>query len=439
MKKVNFIDNLWKRLSSVKLAIWLFIIIACISMVGTFLVQNLPPEQYIRLFGMVGYKIMDFLGFFALYHSFWFRFLLLNFANNQILCSIERLPSLINFFKTHTSIKDPSGFKNFSLYFEYKTDKPVETIKRRVEEVLKNNGFKIYSTEKFFYGRKGAISRVGPYITHLGILVIFIGAFIGSLFGFRARVNLPEGESTNMIYEAKTLTPIPLGFVIKCVDFKLEKYPDSDVPKEYISELEIYEGGKLVLKKKIEVNHPLSYRGMRFYQASYGTYGLKEIILTLKKENRTFEVSFTSDEEKQVDGLAIKVEKFFENYINLGPAVILSITEGENKKLIPVFQDKRMGDIHKGISELDIEIKGLEPLYYTGLEVTKDPGVNIVWAGCIIGIIGMIIAFYVTVRKIYISVFEKDGKSLIMIGGSVLKGKNLDFVEEIYKQLKGGI
>ena len=439
MKGKNFVENLWKRLTSIKLAIALFLIIAGISMIGTFLVQNRPPEEYIRLFGVVGYKVMDFLGFFDLYHSFWFRFILLLFAINLILCSIERLPSLINFLKSRPFIKNPSAFNNFSVHFEYKTDEPLDLVKKKVEEVLKNNGFKTYIAENFFYGRKGVLSRFGPYITHLGIIVILAGAYIGSVSGFRARVTLLEGESTNMIYEAKKITPIPLGFVIKCSKFVLEKYPNTDVPKEYISEVEIYEDGNLILKKNIEVNHPLTYKGMKFYQASYGIAGLKEIILSVKKEDKYFEVSFTSDEEKEVDGLRMRIERFIENYMGIGPAIILSISQGERRKTIPVFQDKRMGEIHKGISDFDIEIKNLEPLYYTGLEVTKDPGVEVVWIGCILGILGMIIAFYIPVRRVYVSIFEEDKKRKVMIGGSMMKGKNLSFVEEIYKGLKGGI
>jgi len=438
VKGKNFVESLWKKLSSIKLAIILFLIIAGISMLGTFLVQNRPPQEYIRLFGVVGYQIMDFLGFFDLYHSFWFRLVLLLFAINLILCSIERLPSLINFLRSRPFIKNPSGFKNFSVHFEYKTDEPLDSVKKRVEEVLKRNGFKISNSENFFYGRKGMLARCGPYITHLGIIVILAGAYIGSVFGFRANVTLLEGESTNMVYEAKKFTPIPLGFVIKCSKFTLEKYPNSDVPKEYISEIEVYEDGKLVLRKNIEVNHPLTYRGLKFYQAAYGTVGVKEITLSVKKEDKTFEISFMGNEGKEVDGIELKIERFIENYMGMGSAVILSISEGKKRKTIPVFQDKRMGEIHKGISELEIEIKHLLPLYYTGLEVTKDPGVNIVWAGCVLGILGMLLSFYIPVKRIFVSVFEEDEKRMVMIGGSVLKGKELSFVEKIYRELKEG-
>jgi len=43
------------------------------------------------------------------------------------------------------------------------------------------------------------------------------------------------------------------------------------MPKDYKSKLTVLENGKEVLTKTIEVNDPLFYKGIRFYQSSYGT------------------------------------------------------------------------------------------------------------------------------------------------------------------------
>ena len=42
-----------------------------------------------------------------------------------------------------------------------------------------------------------------------------------------------------------------------------------DVPKAFISHVEILENGKVVKERAIEVNHPLRYKGFAIYQASY--------------------------------------------------------------------------------------------------------------------------------------------------------------------------
>ena len=42
-----------------------------------------------------------------------------------------------------------------------------------------------------------------------------------------------------------------------------------DVPKAFISHVEILEKGSVVKERAIEVNHPLRYKGFAIYQASY--------------------------------------------------------------------------------------------------------------------------------------------------------------------------
>jgi len=46
--------------------------------------------------------------------------------------------------------------------------------------------------------------------------------------------------------------------------------------RDYISDLEVLEEGRVVKQKEIEVNHPLYYAGYHFYQSSYGQNQLGE-------------------------------------------------------------------------------------------------------------------------------------------------------------------
>ncbi len=48
-----------------------------------------------------------------------------------------------------------------------------------------------------------------------------------------------------------------------------EYYPDG-VPKDYRSQVVLYEGGREVKQDTIQVNHPMSYAGIRFYQSFFG-------------------------------------------------------------------------------------------------------------------------------------------------------------------------
>lgn len=61
-----------------------------------------------------------------------------------------------------------------------------------------------------------------------------------------------------------------LPFAIKLNKFDLERYPGSNSPSSYASEVEILsKEGKMIMPYKIYMNHVLDYEGYRFFQSSY--------------------------------------------------------------------------------------------------------------------------------------------------------------------------
>lgn len=100
------------------------------------------------------------------------------------------------------------------------------------------------------------------YLLHSSILLILLGAIIGSTTGFKEYLEISQGQIVDVLHS---------GFQVKLEEFNIEYYPNSQMPKDYKSTLTIIEKGKDILTKTIEVNHPLSYKGVWFYQSSYGT------------------------------------------------------------------------------------------------------------------------------------------------------------------------
>ena len=78
-----------------------------------------------------------------------------------------------------------------------------------------------------------------------------------------------------------------LGFTVKCTDFRVSLYP-SGQPKEYASDIEILDDKGNILKQgRIRVNEPLSYKGIYFYQSSYG----RSNVYTFTADGRAFELA----------------------------------------------------------------------------------------------------------------------------------------------------
>lgn len=65
-------------------------------------------------------------------------------------------------------------------------------------------------------------------------------------------------------------TKVDLPFSIACNDFKLDRYPGSNVPSSFESEVTIQDTEKKYTRnQKIFMNHVMDYRGYRFFQSSY--------------------------------------------------------------------------------------------------------------------------------------------------------------------------
>jgi cytochrome c biogenesis protein len=71
---------------------------------------------------------------------------------------------------------------------------------------------------------------------------------------------------------------------------------------------------------------------------------------------------------------------------------------------------------------------------YTGLQVAKDPGVWIVWFGCILMMAGIYAAFFMSHRRIWVRI--ENG--VVLIGGNSSKnhaGFHI-FMEQLSSRLK---
>ena len=446
-KQQNFEDRLWDFFCSLKLAIITLILLALTSIIGTVIQQNKSPQEYMEMYGISEstYKALDAMQFFDMYHSYWFLSLMGIFAVNLICCSIKRLPRIIKVVREPVLKADDGLFRTFSNREEIVTEGTVESVRDKIVSALGQKFAKPVINDEdgksYLFAQKGAYSRFGVYVTHTSILIIFIGAMIGNVWGFKAYVNITEGQSINSIWIRGAQVPTPIDFEVRNDDFKVEFYEGGGRPKEYSSDLVVLENGQEVLKKTIEVNHPLTYKGLTFYQSSYGTTG--DPVYSFRVKNRatgeTVEVVGPQGKRLSLPGGAALIPMgYAPDYQNFGPAAQANIVAGNQQngspflvfKNYPQFDERRGGDF--GVTLLDVQ-----QVYYTGLQVAKDPGVWVVWLGCLLLVVGSCGAFFLSHRRIWVTIQPLEKGIGVKLGGNAHRNQPAFalFFDELKKDL----
>ena len=430
----------WRTLSSVKLTIALLIILALASVLGTFIPQGQGAAmEFAKGLSPTTMKILTSLDLFDIYHATWFRVIIALLALNIIVCSIDRFPGTWKKFTAKPRPDREKPFKNVSPEYSFGLQVSVEAAAQKVREVLSRKYGrvveKVSGNAVHFYCHKGRYSHFGVYMVHLSVLIILVGALIGSFWGFEAFVNILEGEQVSFVHDRQNRKHIPLGFTIRCEDFNVEFYEDG-TPKEYRSDLVFLEEGKVVLKKSLLVNHPIKFKGIMFYQASYGQVVGDKV--TLKIIYKASNPIVTTKEAKIRQKIPLpsrdayfQVLDIREDFMRMGPAVLISVEQdGEEEARFWIFWHaeaikKRFPGIMEQFQKLNPSsfkpytfiLDEMEKVYYTGLQVNKDPGVPFVWAGFSLMIGGLFVAFFTSHRRIWVKVSRKQKGCQIMAAG----------------------
>jgi len=353
---------------------------------------------------------------------------------NIIICSIDRMKATWKIIFVKVPRFNVSRFRRL----EYKKEFSESSMPDELEQIYKpvisrSYGYsRVEQTDNGFclFAEKWRWTRLGVYIVHLSIILMLLGGLIGSIFGFEGFVNIPESESAKKINLRNTTEMHLLDFEIKCEDFSLSFY-DSGAPREYRSSLVIIENGKPVLKKDIIVNDPLRYKGINMFQSSYGTLPPKEVTLSFTIRETGMEYKKKAAINKPVDmpeGLGTFIIKDYSNSAgfkghNIGEAFMGTLTQQTGKQVnillpmrFPSFDKMRKGDVV-------IAVASHNHRYYTGLQVTKDPGVWVVYSGFILMIIGCFVTFFMSHQRLCIEVTGKGNHSMVMVAGTSNKNK----------------
>lgn len=440
--------NLWSFLydffASLKLAIFIMLLLGVFSMLGsTYIQQNLTFQEYVDKFGVD--KAVWFWKFWLnnVFHSWYYIALIVLLAVNLTVCSIKRLPRIW---------KQTFGSERVLKLTEAKEKhlKPISmTIKSKEELInfLAQKGFKVFMEEEdgktYVFAEKGKYSRLGVYIVHIALLIIMGGALIDAIFGVRGTLPVPEGGAEDVMFVGAEGKPYRLPFAVHLIDFRIRTYGEENpnVKKElaaaissYESDIEILNDGEKVADGTVKVNEPFDYGRYRLFQASYGlTGGVKSMGLVivdkaLAEKNPEDAVVGTlelgSGKVEEFGDMLLSIDRVVLNIHNpdagmngeLAPAVVVKVLKDRKSYNVPVVYDPQLNVLVYGEME-DLQdfpyvffMDGFEPQFYSGIQISYHPGTLIIWIGSTLLVLGMILAFYTIHRKVWVRVEGNTAK-----------------------------
>lgn len=464
------IDRFLNLISSVPFGIVQLSLLITACMIGM-LIQQQELETFAGYYAELTpaeKTVYGRLGFFDVYHAWYFNLLLLTLSLNIILASIDHFPAAWSFIRRKKLTASPTFAMGQK--FKEKVELPHLDRQRLVERAraaARKQGFKVRVTEEAtrttVFAERGVWNRLGAYVVHIGLLTIFFGGFMTSR-GYTGMLPVqPDQSSDKMVKQVFNVDhdtgqhaigaqELQLPFTVEGVDIqqkliKPEGGLDAGNTRDWITRVRIvdHETGKKT-DALIHMNSPFDYRGYRLFQASFNPLGsAREVKLRVTPNGgQAQEVTIKRNgETKLADGTRLKLVEFnpavqftAEGKIDIGsteyanPAAhLLYITPDGKQGDAWAFNEAFIGQIsnapvlkQKFVDALpfSVVLTSFEKVSHAHhLSVQFDPGTKIVYLGFTILCLTLLAVFFFAHQRLWIVV--EDGQ--VHLGGDANRNR----------------
>ncbi|RGE41591.1 cytochrome c biogenesis protein ResB [Comamonas testosteroni] len=306
-------------LASMRFAISLLTVICIASVIGTVLKQHEPLVNYVNQFGPFWAQLFLALKLNAVYSAWWFLLILAFLVISTSLCVSRHAPKYLADIRTFKENIREQSLKAFGHRAEADVPGSTEEAAKRLGQQLVSGGWKVKLQQRdtaagpgtgwMLAAKAGAANKLGYIAAHCAIVLICLGGlFDGDLIvraqmllggktpytgggmisdvapehrlslrnpTFRGNLMVSEGtqSGTAILNQSDGILLQELPFSVELKKFIVEYY-STGMPKLFASEIVIHDratGEKL--EKRVEVNHPASYKGIEIYQSSFDDGG----------------------------------------------------------------------------------------------------------------------------------------------------------------------
>jgi cytochrome c biogenesis protein len=365
---------IYRFFTSVRLTLALLLCLALVSVAGT--IQPVEANRFEIFF-----------------QTPWYRILLVLLSLNLMACTWKTLQRNLN---------DHERFADLIKRQAVSAPIPVYRSKEELKSELKSLGFKLHDIDGGVIAARGRFGRWGSTIVHISLLIILLGGIL-SEFGFVGTMMLPVGESKSTYFNWDYKVDLPLDFTVQLDDFQIVYYP-IDVrfgvydpqTREQMADIITREGETVSLPVK-----GLSAKVVQFVPFDKTLY--LDIMRNGKPAGRyrtpsekaeRVENSLDSELVIRLTGFKDPVEKQYQSQVTIleQNRVVKTGTVEVNHPLV-----------HRGVAIFQTAYNQDEfGFWYSGFQLSKDPGEPLVWGGSILLMVGLFCAFSIRYRVLAI-------------------------------------
>ena len=425
------LEGLWHLLTSMRVAMVLMILLAALCVVGSLVIQiptgmgddPAAKAQWLdsvrpRVGGWTG--IMDALSFFDVFNSPAFRVLVAALVISLIACTVHRLPGV---WRTATRPRvdvGPGFFEHAPQHESIVVHATAAETLEKVGSVLRRRHYRTVTQDDgavHIYADRFRFMAFASLAGHVSLILILLGAIIGTTFGFKNQYfAVPEGSTV--------LTGTEDGLALKLVSFTDTYYPSNGQPEDYLSQVVLLKDGQQVAAQTIRVNEPLTYDGATYYQRAFGP----AVALTIKDasgntvyhEGMPLDGSSTDGSNRSAGALLIPGTNDTINvFATTGTSdttiqpgqvqIVLYAGGGSTATATQVVDQGKATAVGSYTMTFDRESK------YSVLSISRDPGQILVWLGALLLFLGFTLVFLLPQRRVWARISARGAMSVLSV------------------------
>ncbi len=458
----SIISRFLRLVCSVRFGVTLLVLLGLACLTGMLIMQQNVAgfDRYLVQLAPAERLVYAKLGFFDIYHAWYFNALLGMVSLNIILASIDRFPKTWLFASKPNLTVPVRWLREQKQTAELAMTGLPDEVAVRIADGMKNTGWRNVATSEkggrtYVFGQSGVWNRFGAYAVHVGLLTIFTGGFLTAQFGATGQMPLAPGQSTNLMFDTvvnldkSSEVTKRLPFDVACTDIqqkliKREGGLSAQNTIDWMTRFNITDETG-THEAMVQMNRPFDYRGYRFFQASFIPVGrARTVTIKAKPANGGVieEVTIPRD-GSTVLGSGAKVDfSEFRGNFRIGeedkdentsdypnPAAVLKITEpGTASQTAYAFgpQMANMPVAGKPVGGYTFQLTDFEKVSDSHvLSVQHDPGSNVVYIGFVLLFLTLVSVFFFSHQRVWAAIEGNEhGANNVIFGGNTNRSMN---------------